>query len=127
MDTDQARQNVGPDMCPNCLTLKFDGISEIILSKKSAEDNEKKLQKIPSKQSINTDYNVMCDTTPRLEFAGSDCNDHALKSLFSEDDYCFFQGSVISVSSNKGNIKTNKLLSAESIQVIISSPASAFC
>ena len=31
MDTDQARQNVGPDMCPNCLTLKFDGISGLIL------------------------------------------------------------------------------------------------
>ena len=82
----------------------------------------KKLQKFPSIQSINTDYNVIRDTTTR-----SDCNNHAFKSLFSEDDSCFFQGSVISASSNKGNIKTNKLLSAESIQVIISLPTSAVC
>ena len=35
LDPDQDRQNVGPDLDPNCLTLK-----KIVL-KKSADDNKK--------------------------------------------------------------------------------------
>ena len=53
LDPDQARQNVGPDLDPNCLTL--DGIPEFFFKKvdflKKNQQTTKKSAKLPSRQS----------------------------------------------------------------------------
>ena len=54
LDPDQARQNVGPNQDPNCLTLMV-FLNEFFLEKVDFENNQqstKKHQKLPSKRII---------------------------------------------------------------------------
>ena len=51
LDPDQARQNVGPDQDPNCLTLMVilkEFFKKKVMKKKSSGD-EKKHEKLPSR------------------------------------------------------------------------------
>ena len=61
LDPDQARQNVGPDLGPNCLTLMvfLKGYMKTLFGKKSVEPRGQKHAKLPTVLPANSDSDVM--------------------------------------------------------------------